>query len=268
MGVFGDIIYSLPSIQELGGGHLYYDNRPWTAPLTPKVHNIIRLLESQSCIAGLSKYNGESIDYDLSTFRFGGLKYGENIISRQARWVGVKPDLIKPWLVTPERFKIASIVISRGARWHGFFFPWKEIVRAFADDLVFVGLREEHEAFCRDADYRVPWYGTKDLLEVANIIAGADLFIGNQSSPLAIAEGLHKRTIVEVCCWALDCLYLRPGNIHVIDGSLSFGFAGRSFEYTKPLHLGDSKQKELMIRADSTKQALFDYSKFLLNKVI
>jgi len=57
----------------------------------------------------------------------------------------------------------------------------------------------EHEAYrlmgkCgRDIKY-VP---TANFLELAQIISGCDVFIGNQSSPFALAEGMKKNRIQE-----------------------------------------------------------------------
>ena len=42
------------------------------------------------------------------------------------------------------------------------------------------------------------WIQVNDFLELAGIIAGCKLFIGNQSFPFSIAEGLKVPRILEV----------------------------------------------------------------------
>lgn len=255
-GCLGDIIYSLPSVKALGAGRYYYDNRRWTAPLLSKVRNILPLLEAQPYITGVSQHNGELIDHDFSTFRFGGLRYGEPIIHRQARWVRAKVDLSSPWLtVTPS--SQAEIVIARCARWQGFIFPWKELVRQLGSRMIFVGLRAEYESFTMEFG-PVAYFPTQDLLHAAAVIAGADLFIGSQSSPLAIAEGLHKRTIVEVCPWAPDCFNFRNGNIHVTGSNLAFSINGTNFEHHMILKNVCKDKADLINRAESTRRDMFN----------
>ena len=53
-----------------------------------------------------------------------------------------------------------------------------------------MGLPEEYEAFKRATGWDIPYQPTTSLLEVAEYIAGADAFIGNQSVALSVAIGL------------------------------------------------------------------------------
>jgi ADP-heptose:LPS heptosyltransferase len=55
---------------------------------------------------------------------------------------------------------------------------------------VFVGLADEHSAFCAATGWDIPHHATDNMLELASVIAGAKLFIGNQSQALALAIGL------------------------------------------------------------------------------
>ena len=56
---------------------------------------------------------------------------------------------------------------------------------------VFVGLPDEHEAFCKLTGWRIDHHQTKNMLELAQVIAGCEQFLGNQSMALAIAQGLR-----------------------------------------------------------------------------
>jgi hypothetical protein len=227
-GCIGDIIYSIPTLKELDVKKLFVGNRPWTKPIEHRIPAFKRLVEEQGI--SVHKHEGENIDFDLSTYRNGGMRYGENIASRVARWMLAKPDLDKPWLSVqyPNPYTKGKIVISRGARWHGEYFPWKQIVEEFKDDLVFVGLPEEHHAFC-SLFGNVEYLPTIDLYAVAEAIAGSDLFIGNQSSPNAICEGLKHDCIQECCLYAFDCVFVRNNKQHITHGELSFTHGTRSF---------------------------------------
>ena len=218
-GCIGDIIYSIPTIKSLGVTTLFVDDRPWTKPIISRIGAFSRLLDSQGIL--VKKHEGENIDFDLSTYRNGGMRYGDNIATRVSRWMGVKVDLTKPWIHIDEKNQEAKgkIIVSRGARWHGEFFPWKQLVEAFGEHMLFVGLSEEHQAFCNEFG-TIPHLLTNDLYDVATAIAGSDLFIGNQSSPNSIAVGLGSASIVETCLYAFDCIYERDNIKYVHDGNL------------------------------------------------
>ena len=55
---------------------------------------------------------------------------------------------------------------------------------------MFVGLPDEYTAFCAATGWDIPFYPTNNMLELASVVAGANLFIGNQSQALALAIGL------------------------------------------------------------------------------
>lgn len=120
---------------------------------------------------------------------------------------------------------------------------------------MFLGLESEYRDFVREFGH-ISFIPTKNLLEVANLIASAILFIGNQSCPLAIAEGLHKRTIVECCCFAMDCIHRRPGNIHCIDGGMEFRALGKHFVSPSRAKEGIEIEVNLMARAQACLNSL------------
>ena len=219
-GCIGDIIYSIPTMQARGVTNLYVDDRPWTKPIVNRIGAFARLIEAQGI--AVKKHEGEEINVDLSTYRNGGMIYGDTIANRVARWAGVKIDLSKPWIKSSKNnYTAGKIIVSRGARWHGEFFPWKEIVDTFSKDIMFIGLDEEHKDFCKKFG-EVEHLHTIDLYDVAEAIAGASLFIGNQSSPNAIANALRATSIVETCLYAFDCIYERDNAIYCHDGNLKF----------------------------------------------
>lgn len=234
-GCIGDIIYSIPTMQALGVTTLYVGDRSWTKPIVNRIGSFSRLIEAQGI--SVRKHEGQNIDVDLSTYRNGGMVYGDNIANRVARWVGAKIDLSKPWIKSGKNnYAYGKIIVSRGARWHGEFFPWLEIVNTFADDIMFVGHKEEHQDFCKKFG-RVEHLHTIDLYDVAEAIAASSLFIGNQSSPNAIANALRASSIVETCLYAFDCIYERDNTTYCHDGNLKFSFSEKNIQISdkKPL---------------------------------
>ena len=63
---------------------------------------------------------------------------------------------------------------------------------------VFIGLADEYEDFRKMYRVNMPHYLPKDFLQAARAIAACRLFIGNQSSCFAIAEGLKVPRVLEV----------------------------------------------------------------------
>ena len=231
----GDLIYSLPSVRGLGGGEIYMVSRPWTRTRWgPQLLSVVKPLIDACGYASLHLHDDEWIDHDFSCFRNGGYRLGDTIAERQRRWVGAEISLDR-WLKAIAG-KPRGIVISRASRWHGWHFPWREILEAFPEDIVFIGLADEHAAFEKEFGF-VRFYWCRDLLEAAQVIEGAELFIGNQSAPLAIANGLGKPVVVEVCAYAPDCFYKRENAFYSFNGEVSFltpryafkaqGFKGR-----------------------------------------
>lgn len=228
-GCLGDAIYSLPSVRSHGKGNYYFGNRPWTRPIEDRLWSLKRLFESQDCIGSVEVHRGQPITVDFSTFRNGGRIFGDTIIDRQARWTRANIDLSKPWIqADPDPRTKGRIVVNRSPRWNGFWMPWKALVEAFGPDMLFIGLDDEYGDFCAKYGHveRLP---IKDLMDAAQAIAGAEMYMGNQSSCNAIAEGLHKFKLTEVCLYAPDCLYKRQGALYYVDGQLSFTALGKEF---------------------------------------
>lgn len=218
-GDFGDIIFALPIIKALYGGTLFIAPGQGTREaMTPAKMEAIRpLLMEQEDILDVKWHRGEKIKHDFTNFR--ERSYIPTLTLSESQRIEVLPlqtvDFSKPWLTVPNIEKHGRTVIARSARYHN---PewnaiWPEVLQRYPDAL-FVGLKEEHEAFERDFG-KVEFRPTPDLLELAKVIAGGVLFIGNQSAPNAIAEGLKMNSILEVAPRSPDCIFPRPNAKHV-----------------------------------------------------
>ena len=138
------------------------------------------------------------------------------------------PNLgVEPWLTsTPSSSAKGRILINRTGRYRNPFFKWAEVVKKYRHKLLFIGLHHEWREFCGHFGY-VEYLPTSNMLEVAQIIAGCDLFIGNQSCCNAVAEGLKKPIIQETSTIFPDCVWVRVGAQHVYDGVMTLpGFDG------------------------------------------
>jgi ADP-heptose:LPS heptosyltransferase len=107
-----------------------------------------------------------------------------------------------PWLTVPTPRKLEGKVgvVNRTARWQAPTLPdayaqWRE--QGVDRECVFVGLPEEYEAFKKVSSWDIDYYPTPTLLDLAEVIAGADTYIGNQSLGLSLAIGLGTEYFCE-----------------------------------------------------------------------
>ena len=221
-GDLGDIIYSLPTIKALGGGKLFlFDSPGKTAHgMTPaKVDRIRPLLEAQDYIESV-EWSDIRLETSLNGFRD---HYGHgNLADMHLSTHGLDwRHRVEPWLSVEPR-PIAKVVMQRSARYHGNF-PWSDAVSVYGSEAVFIGLKDEHKAFC-DQFGKVEHYDAQDFLELARVIAGSQWFIGNQSSPLAVAHGLKHRVIMEISPGGAQqhCVFQRADCIIVWDGKVEW----------------------------------------------
>jgi len=200
-GDIGDIIACLPIIRTFGRANLVITEKRGASRETMKGKRfkvLEPLLAEQPYIESVKWMNKpKNIDYDFSFFQRAGHKYGECLTDWQAKAIGVIDYSFEPWLHVSENVRATGrVVVARSSRYHNGLFPWERIRRVYGDKMLFVGLEDEHELFERE-NGRIEYAPTEYLLELAELIAGADMFIGNQSCPMWIAFGLGKRIIQE-----------------------------------------------------------------------
>lgn len=204
-GCLGDIIAAGPVFRALGGVHLKIGNfkeAKWAhRNMEGKPFDSIKpLLEIQPYIKSVSFEHGAEHTYDLENWR---VKHQKDwtLTRCQAEFLGLGDVDMSPWIenVKPSEETKGKVVIARSARYQNPHFPWRGIVEHefHVGKCVFIGLEDEHAEFCNYVGQPIPYRSTRNLLEVAELIAGCALFIGNQSSPCWIAMGLGHRLIQE-----------------------------------------------------------------------
>jgi ubiquinone/menaquinone biosynthesis C-methylase UbiE/Zn ribbon nucleic-acid-binding protein len=230
-GDFGDIIYALPTIRALGGGTLVLGpcaQRITRLPMTLAHVNVLRpLLELQPYVSEV-KFSAEmprDVDVDLNKFR-DYLDDEHNHMARGARRLNLAEihlhtfmlplaECDRAWLVVDKVEAVPGrpVLVHRSSRWCNLEFPWKRIMDLHAHQAIFVGLESEHASFVKDWGV-IPFRPTNNFLELARLIAGCRLYVGNQSLPYAICEGLKQDGILEVWPEGPNCLFNRRNVIH------------------------------------------------------
>jgi len=202
-GDLGDTVYAIPSLRRLADpAHLTLYPNPGTTRVVMDENNanmILPLLNAQRGITASWKptHGSEGLRLDFGVRRF--YKNGMNLADIHSNWVGHDHwHRELPWLVSDF---ISSynykIVVARSARYRNPNFNWKILYSEFRGRACFVGVPWEHQNFEEEVG-KIDYIQTPSLLDVARLLAGADLFIGNQSCPRAVAEAMKVPVIVEV----------------------------------------------------------------------
>ena len=224
-GNLGDIIYSMPALKVMGHGIFYLGTEIKMNPkpdlrevMSPKVvKNIAPLMLAQPYVR--SVYFTEKmpvVNYDLNLFRNFAAP-GKNLVTQSLDACCLSAETFfndqVPWLDVDPIILKRSVLVHRSHRWRNPQFPWHDIVNRFRRDMVFIGTPEEYASFVSDFGL-IPHAQTANLLELARLIAGCHLFVGNQSCPYAIAEGLKVNTVQETYPQLANCLFKRPNAIY------------------------------------------------------
>lgn len=213
-GDIGDIAYAMPTIKALGGGTLLLSQSKTTRIVMNRanIDFVKPLLESQDYIDLVDEYRGEQVCYNLDYFHQywrENSQYGISLAAWQCRAFSVPESVLnEQWITGLEPKKVSPVIIHRSPRYHNSNFDWKRVVTKYKGKINFVGLASEHSEFTKEFNY-VPHAVVKDALEMAQIIAGAEVFIGNQSFPAALAEGLKKHKILETYMIDPNCIFER-----------------------------------------------------------
>ena len=203
-GDIGDAISALPIIKDLGGGKLVFRNHPECK--TTRFYREIKgikfdalrpLLEAQDYIKSV-EYNEECpVDYDWSYFRV-AYTPEKTLTEAHARFLQVETPNLNPWLkVKPSPDSKGRVIVARSARYHTGRFPWKDVAKKYGKKMLFIGHADEHADFEAVVGMQVELAVTPDFLRIAEIIAGSEMFIGNQSAAYWVAAGLGHPLIQE-----------------------------------------------------------------------
>lgn len=241
-GNLGDLIYSLSVAKKLGPGNFYvklnnipnviikYNNGhvppEYVGKLSQKDFDMLKpLLEAQYYIKRVGVHKKQKIDIDLDEFR--GVIHSKvqgNFLKAFYTTHNIPfidEDLIQPWLTVPNPKRVAKFVVARSPRWRRMY-PntvdiWRELINNnnIEKEGVFVGLPEEHNDFENTMGVKIQYHPVNDFLELAEVIAGAEVFLSNQTFTYGIAQGLCKSTVLETFSarpnlQVNECFFARP----------------------------------------------------------
>lgn len=223
-GDLGDIIACLPILRSMGGGsivlHAPTGKRQCRESLEGARFNSIKpLLEAQPYVDSvLWCEHAQDVAHDFSTFRQDH-RHEENLIQWQARHIDIAVSET-PWLIAkPDKCTKGRAVFARSRRYHSEKFPWEKALARWKDPL-FVGLEDEYLAFQTKWGKPIEHYTAENLLELAQLIAGCEMFVGNQSCPFWIAAGLGVPLIQEVWTTDPNSIVLRDNAGYALNGTL------------------------------------------------
>ncbi|HDG98671.1 MAG TPA: glycosyltransferase [Desulfobacterales bacterium] len=209
----GDIIYSLPTVKELGVEHyvinlnsnpavggrgITFETAKALAPLLLAQPYIGRVTIVR-CNVFLEYLDPdqpmEGIDYVLDRFRLQDVNKHHLAICHALAF-GVHVNLYEKWLhVDSDEESKDYIVVALTPRYRSLSREfWIEVLSPLKN-IVLLGIPQEYHCV---AGIRGDFVTCKDFLEMAKIIREAKLFIGNPSLSYAIAEGLKVKRLVEL----------------------------------------------------------------------
>ena len=225
-GTLGDLIYSLYIVRKMGGGYFdvaienlercveKYGYQP--EHIDPQHRGrftrqdfemLLPLLRRQDYIETVRPWHVGDAEPDVDLDQYRSVLYRTfegNILEAYHRTFGLEftaEDLNTPWLEA-DTIEEAPIVISRSFRYRP---PngeavWRDMIAegTFEGNSIFVGTPAEHEDFERTFGIQVPYRPVQDFLELASIINGSSLYVGNQGFAYSLATGLGKDTVLEL----------------------------------------------------------------------
>lgn len=164
------------------------------------------LLARQSYIQEVSTWKQGDLepDVDLDHFRgtlFRGFEGNYVQAYYMAFGIPFEPAILGLDWLEADPLEVKPIVISRTPRYRC---PngdesWKQLMTqtGVVDSAIFVGTEEEHADFCRVTNTTIPHHVVEDFLELANVVAGAQVVAANQNFVYSLAMGLGKPAILE-----------------------------------------------------------------------
>jgi hypothetical protein len=186
--------YRADEVSEEHRGRFTLNDYQWLKPL----------LKRQSYIKEVGTWTQGTPEPDVDLDRFRGTLFRGfegNYVEAYHRAFNLPfefRDYINPWLEA-DPVETKQIVVSRTSRYLD---PagdakWREIIAPNAEMAVFVGTEKEHSDFEQVIGTKIDYHTVKDFLELANIVAGAELVCANQNFVYSLAMGLGKTTVLE-----------------------------------------------------------------------
>ena len=169
---------------------------------------LLPLLQRQPYIETVGRWYPEDGEVDVDLDRFRGVLFRGfegNYVEAYHRTFNLPftmQDYDATWLEADAK-TVAPVVVSRTARYRSTEPAATVQHMEFAQqgnlekNGIFVGTKQEHDDYVTNTGVKIPYYPVNDFLELANVIAGADLVVANQNFAYSLAMGLGKATVLE-----------------------------------------------------------------------
>ena len=185
-GATGDVIYAMPTIKALGGG-VFNVNLP-----DDLYNTVLPLLESQEYIYEVKK-GREFVGnvFNLDKFRNNNDLHLTHLVQLHLQSFDIIDETWKQGWLKIEPIKSNNSFINITPRYKSLTTDWiKEInfLKDNSDNVYFIGLESEYEPY----KHLIERYEIRDYLELAQLLAGAKYVSGNQSSFMAVAQGIGR----------------------------------------------------------------------------
>lgn len=163
-------------------------------------NRLVPLLINQEYIESFREWRGEEVDFDMAETRDRGLVPIPHGIIHTWPFM-VFPDLqcslserwIDPCGILPRK----KIIINRTQRHYNPHINYG-FLHEYADDCGFVGTKEEYDFFATTFHLSIEHIEVSHFKELAQVIYGSELFIGNQSFCWHLADAMKTTRLLEI----------------------------------------------------------------------
>lgn len=222
-GKYGDAIFSIPTIQAMGGGVLYLPNKALGGWGVETMYNDMHsFFESQSCITEVRLYpdvlawndTPVPVDVNLNKHITHPTRGATNMVQRYFDVFGINQPVPLKW-IEAETSEAGYTLINITPRFRGTV-NWQRVVSQIKGELMFLGTDEEWSEYTRIIKRQTIRAHCPDVLTLCALVANADAVYCNQSLVLALATGLDKKRYVEFKPLKNNCKFYTKNEVELI----------------------------------------------------
>lgn len=186
-----------------GAIHPYKNDIGDEVAMNEYMFNVVRpLILEQEYVENFIVYDGQEYNFDLDKVRL--QVFTNQPLGSINRWLfyvypQMSCDLSKNWLSVNMKngYDFNGLIINFTYRYRNSVIDY-HFLKKFKDRLMFVGLKDEYNFFCKTWGFDMGHYDCSSFLELSYLLQGAKGFLGNQSSCFQVAEGLKVPRILEL----------------------------------------------------------------------
>jgi len=206
-------VLDLPGQYYEGAVHTVRDEKGTQVTMNKRIFDMLRpMLLAQDYIEDFIVYNPDQaikIEVDLTVIRDRvnvNIPYGALPSWTLLAYPPMACDLSEPWVETPGLKVIhkSYVLINRTQRYLNPDISYT-FLKAFQEELLFVGTEAEHQLFCKQFKLDFPRLQVDNFLELAEVMKMCRFFIGNQSFPWNLANAMGIPRVLEMCSFAPNC---------------------------------------------------------------